>query len=183
MFIEWIHVLSSYFQSPETNLYLFMLAVLSLCCCTRAFSSCSQKELLSGWGARTSQCCGFSRLSGLSSCSRQAQYLWHTGLVVKQHVESSWIRDWTHVACIGRLITIHCITREVLYQRINQWKKQVCSWVLAVHWGIQTSKQYQDAPEGQNKILGVHMKWIPNLFEGKGSQGICPGGNNVQMRP
>ena len=28
-------------------------------------------------------------------------------------MESYWIRDQTHVPCIGRQILIHCITKEV----------------------------------------------------------------------
>ena len=35
------------------------------------------------------------------------------GLVAPQHVESSRIRDWTRVPCIGRWILNHCATREV----------------------------------------------------------------------
>ena len=42
-----------------------------------------------------------------------AQYLWHTGLVALQHVESSWARDQICVPCIGRWILVHCTTREV----------------------------------------------------------------------
>ena len=34
------------------------------------------------------------------------------GLVAPWHVESSWIRAWTHVPCIGRRILNHCATRE-----------------------------------------------------------------------
>ena len=44
---------------------------------------------------------------------RELQQLWHTGLVALWHVESSWIRDRTHVPCTGRWILIHCATREV----------------------------------------------------------------------
>ena len=41
------------------------------------------------------------------------QYLQHPGLVAVRHVESSWIRDRTHVPCIGRQILMHCSSREV----------------------------------------------------------------------
>ena len=44
----------------------------------------------------------------------QAQQLWHTGSVAPQHVEASWSRDQTCVACIGRRIHNHWTTREVL---------------------------------------------------------------------
>ena len=43
----------------------------------------------------------------------QAQQLWCMGLVVPQHVGSSWTRDGAHVPCIGRLISNHWTTREV----------------------------------------------------------------------
>ena len=69
-------------------------------------------------GYSWSQCLG-SHFSGLSCCGKRArghglQLLWHTGLVALWHVESSWIRDRTHVPCTGRWILIHCATREVL---------------------------------------------------------------------
>ena len=38
------------------------------------------------------------------------------GLVTPWHVESSQIRDHTHVPCIGRQFLIHCTTREVLME-------------------------------------------------------------------
>ena len=40
------------------------------------------------------------------SRARNTQYLWGMGLVAPQYVGSSWIRDWTHVSCIGRW-TLH----------------------------------------------------------------------------
>ena len=58
-----------------------------------------------------------SRRVGFSSCGSQAQYLWHTGLVVPWHVGSSQTRAPTSVPCIGRWILNHCATREVLLRR------------------------------------------------------------------
>ena len=43
----------------------------------------------------------------------QAQWLWHMGLVVSRHVESSQTMDQTHVPCIGTEILNHWTTREV----------------------------------------------------------------------
>ena len=43
----------------------------------------------------------------------QAQHLWFMALVALLHVESSQIRDQTHVPCIGGWIPIHCTTREI----------------------------------------------------------------------
>ena len=34
------------------------------------------------------------------------------GVVALRRVESSWIRDWTHVACIGRQILNHWATKK-----------------------------------------------------------------------
>ena len=50
-----------------------------------------------------------------STCSRvrQFQWLWHTGLVTSQHVESSRTRDRTHVADTDRWVLNHWTTREV----------------------------------------------------------------------
>ena len=52
------------------TIYLF-LAALGLCCCTWAFSSCGEQDLLSSCRAWASHCSGFS-------CSR-ARALGHTG--------------------------------------------------------------------------------------------------------
>ena len=40
--------------------------------------------------------------------------MWLMGLVATRHVESSKIRDRTHVPCIGRWILNHWTAREVL---------------------------------------------------------------------
>ena len=85
--------------------YLF-LAMLNLCRCMQAFSSCSEGSY-SSQSAWASHCGGFF-------CCRWTQQLWHTGLVVLWHVESSWTRDRTHVPCIGRQILNHQITRGSL---------------------------------------------------------------------
>ena len=42
----------------------------------------------------------------------QAQQLWRTDLEAPWHAGSSWIRDQTHVSCIGRWILYHWATRE-----------------------------------------------------------------------
>ena len=107
----------------------YFLLALGLHCSLRAFSSRGQLRatscrLLSLW------CMGFSLRwlpllwstgsghMGFSSCSMWAQYLWHTGLVVRRHVESSWTRDQTCVPCVGRQIPIHCITGK---SRFLEW--------------------------------------------------------------
>ena len=86
--------------------YIF-LAVLGLCCCPSAFSSCSKWGLLSScsakgfslWGLLFLQSTG-SRHVGFSSCGT-------TGLGVLQHVRSSQTRDQTRVHCNGRWIPDH----------------------------------------------------------------------------
>ena len=88
-------------------LFIYFLAALGLHCCTRAFSSCGERGLLS------LRCVGFllwrllllqsmgSRCAGSSSCGSwaqqlwlagsitRAQQLWHPGLVALWHVGSS----------------------------------------------------------------------------------------------
>ena len=101
-------------------------------------SVATQDFLLSRWmraaprcGAQTSHCNSFSCCGAqapghecFSSCSMwaqklwfpgsrlQAQQLWCTGLVALWHVESSQIRDWTCVSCIGRWVLYHWATKE-----------------------------------------------------------------------
>ena len=106
----------------KNKLYLFMSAVLGLCCCTD-FSLVAVSSGCSSW-----QCGGLSlqwllllwalgytsfRLRFLGSRA-QAQRLWHTGLVAPRYVESFWARDRTCVSCIGRWILHHSATREAL---------------------------------------------------------------------
>ena len=68
-------------------------------------------------------CVGFSfprllwlQSTGFSSCSSWAlgswAVLWSVGLVVLQHVGSSWTKDQTGVPCIARWILNHRTTRE-----------------------------------------------------------------------
>ena len=54
-----------------------------------------------------------SRHVDFRSWGTQVQLWGCVGLVVLRHVESSWIRDQTHVCCIGGQISIHCSTKEV----------------------------------------------------------------------
>ena len=75
------------------------LAVLGLCCCMCASSSCRELRLLYGCGAWASYSRGFSCCSGawspehmnFSSCSSRAlaQQFWHMGFLAPQHVGSS----------------------------------------------------------------------------------------------
>ena len=48
--------------------------------------------------------------SGSRTCG--LPQLWHRGSVAPQHVGFSWIRDQTHVSCIGRRVLYHCAARE-----------------------------------------------------------------------
>ena len=49
----------------------------------------------------------------------QAEELGYIGLVARQHVGSSQIRDRTHVSCIGRRILYNRVTREAPYLLCN----------------------------------------------------------------
>ena len=115
-----------YTVDPWLSFILFLfLAAQALHCRVQAFTSCSEQGLLFSCDARASHCGGFSLQSMGSSVwghqqlqlvgSRMcAQWLWHMGSAAPQHVESSWIRDWTHVPFINRWIPNHRTTREVL---------------------------------------------------------------------
>ena len=72
-------------------------------------------QAFSSWGKQGLCFTALSRLlvaehrlwvHGLQSCC--------TGLVTPYYVQSSQIRDWTHVPCIVRWILIHCSTKEVV---------------------------------------------------------------------
>ena len=77
-----------------------------------ALSSCHQKGLLSSCGVQASHCGGLScwgawalgypGFGGCSSGPSTGSVAGPTGLVAPRHVGSSWIRDWTRVACISR---------------------------------------------------------------------------------
>ena len=85
--------------------YLF-LVVLDLGCCvgfslvsaSRGYSPAVVRSLLIAWPPL---------LQSTGSRVHRLQWLWHTGLAALWHVGSSWTRDQTHVACIGRQILHH----------------------------------------------------------------------------
>ena len=92
---------------------LFILAVLGLCFCARAFSSCGEQEPLfiavRGPLTIVASLVAEHRLQTcrLCSCGSWAQLL-------RGYVGSSQTRARTHVPCIGRRILNHCTTREAL---------------------------------------------------------------------
>ena len=89
------------------------------------FSSCIKQVLLFCCGVQASrfwrlvflQSTG-SRRADFSSCSTQAQNLWHTGLASAWHVESSQTRSRIHVPLIVRWIPNHCTTNLVFIHQI-----------------------------------------------------------------
>ena len=88
------------------------MTALGLCCCVRAFSSCSEWQRLPSCGVQTSHC-RVARVAERGFQVHGLQSLWLMGLSAPQHVESSLTRDGTHVSCIGRRILYHWTTREV----------------------------------------------------------------------
>ena len=95
------------------------MAALGLHCCSWTFSRCREHGLHCSCRAQASHCGGFSCCGtqalehmGFSSCCTQTQWLWLMGLVVPQHVGSSWTRDQTGVPCIARETLNHWTTRE-----------------------------------------------------------------------
>ena len=74
--------------------FVCSLAAPGLCCCTWAFSSCGERELLSNWDVQASHCSSFS-CCGAQALGEQAQC---TGLVALWWVEASQTTDlnpWT----------------------------------------------------------------------------------------
>ena len=128
-----------YFLRDELNrifiilFYLFFIfghaGSLLLC---RLFFSCSRWRVLSSCNVQASQIGSFSCAAqalghtGFSSCGRglSSYSSWALerrlnsfgtgGLVALWHVRFSWIRDKTHVSCIGRWILYHWATWEAL---------------------------------------------------------------------
>ena len=65
-----------WFECPGAASFFFILAVLGLICCMRAFSSCSEWGLRSSCGAQASRYCGAETLEHrVSSLSPEAQLL------------------------------------------------------------------------------------------------------------
>ena len=93
--------------SMHTCIFIFIilftylcLAVLSLRCYMRSFSSCSDR------GA-TLCCSVWASHCGSFSCGAWAQQLWCKGLVARRHVGSFQTTDQTCGPCIGRWMLNH----------------------------------------------------------------------------
>ena len=121
-----------YYRKKEW-VFVFWLG-LDLCCCVWVFSSCNEQGLsfavvprlliavASPVAEHRLQACGPQYLQHLDSAvaapgpSSAGSVVVATGLAAPQQVESSRTRDQIGVPCIGRLILIHCATREVQAQ-------------------------------------------------------------------
>ena len=98
------------------------MAMLGLCCCEyfSLVAASTGYALVSGcglslrWLLLLKTVC--SRVHGLQQLwlpgSRAEAQQLRQGLVAPRHVGTSWIRDRTHVSCIGRWILNHWTTRE-----------------------------------------------------------------------
>ena len=93
------------------------MAVLGLCFCARAFSSCSKLGPLF-IAVRGPLTVAASRC-GAQAPDAQAQQLRLTGPVAPRHVGSSQTRARTRVPRTGRQTSNHCATREALYVILN----------------------------------------------------------------
>ena len=81
-------------------IYFLFLAVLGLCCCTQAFSSCSKPGLLSRCSLPASHCRGFSCWGAWARGAPASVVAAMGGLVAPQHMGSSWTRDRTCISCL-----------------------------------------------------------------------------------
>ena len=87
--------------------------MVGLCCCTQAFFSCGERELLF-IVVHKLLIAVVSLVLKERLLVHRPQWLWLTGLVTLRHVESSQTRDWTSVPCIARQILSHWTAREAL---------------------------------------------------------------------
>ena len=95
--------------------------MLGLCCCTGSSLAALSRDY------SLAAVCWFSpvasrgaRALGRGLSSRSSLTLehklnnWHVGFIAPRHVESSQIRDRTHISCTGRQSLHHWATREAL---------------------------------------------------------------------
>ena len=95
---------------------------LALRCCAQAFFNSDEQDLVSSCDERTSQANGFSCCSTWTLRASRLQLLWLVvSVVALRHVESSWIRDQTHVLCNGRWILNHWTTRKSQIFSFSLW--------------------------------------------------------------
>ena len=99
--------------------FLFALTALGLHCCTRRATLVGARGLLIAVASlakhgsrarRPEEPQHVGSVVQLTGSRAQAQELWCTGLVARQHVEPSRTRDQTHVPCTGRQTLNHWIT-------------------------------------------------------------------------
>ena len=95
----------------------------------------------------------------------QAQQLCCMGLVASRHVGSSQIRDWTHVACVGRGILHHWATREALCfssLRLALSFETDFTWIHMLTWGGETwVRECDDIDWYQNHCQGHQYREGP----------------------
>ena len=77
----------------------------------QVFSSCREWGLL--FTAMRGLLISVAAAVAAYNSGAQAQELWRSGLVARQHVGSSQTRYWTHVPCISSWILNHRTTTEV----------------------------------------------------------------------
>ena len=88
-----------------------LLALMGFHCCPRAFSSCSERELLPRCCTRASHCGGFS-CCGARALGLVGSVAVTLRLGCSKAGGSSQTRDQTHIPCIVRGILNHWTTRE-----------------------------------------------------------------------
>ena len=116
------------------------------------FSRYSEWGLLTSCSARASQGSGLSSggapalgYTDFSSCSSGVKstgsVVWLMGLVVLQHVGSSWTRDQACIFCVGRQILHHWATGGSPLKNNFWW--QFTMWFLAYNLeGVQRMKSH-----------------------------------------
>ena len=125
----------------------------------------------------------------------QAQKLGCTGLVVPQHVGSSWTRDRAHVSCIGRWILYHWAAREALLPIFNClflgnfthlsylpgcWR-QLNLWLLVLTREWEKQEWRWHSPCSQE--LSLIGEWVVSLLKSQGKVFWCHSGQESSRIP
>ena len=107
------------------------------------------------------------------------------GLVAPWHVESSWVRDWTHVTCTSRKILLHCTTKKVspangIFKNKSQTsnyftlsESESCSVVSDSLWSHGLYMEFSWNSPGQNIGVGS-LSLLQEIFPTQGSNPSLP---------
>ena len=147
--------------------------MLSLRCCTRVFSSCSEQGRLSSCGAWASHYADLSYCRARDlGCSGNCR-----GGVATRLVGSSHAKDATRVSCIGRWIPNHWTTREVVSMQMCSFLEDQHNLFLLEKWSENVScSVVSDSLWSQLWLARLLCPWnSPGTNVGVGSHSLLLG--------